>query len=252
MADYFTSLSCMFDVGAADNIARALAIYEELAADLDHDEGAMIGFAAQADPASGPSSLWLYSEHHGEPEHVIAFVLRCAEAFNLKGVWGFMWALTCSKPRLDGYGGGAQVVDLGRRTAGEWVDCDHWLATQLAADGGGTSDPEPPSRDAIRAAVLALPEDERRLLVLDIAGDIGWHPLCVLDEAAVRDEAQALIKDREAGGVAIPEAVTDDDLRAGCASVARHTDLSEAFGSARFAVAQTAIGLAEKRRTGAT
>ena len=25
----------------------------------------------------------------GEPEHVTRFVLRCAEAFDLKGVWGF-------------------------------------------------------------------------------------------------------------------------------------------------------------------
>jgi len=58
-------------------------------------------------------------------------MLRCAEPLDLQGRWGFVWALTCSRPRLDGFGGGAQLLDLGARTSLAWIDCEHWLTARL-------------------------------------------------------------------------------------------------------------------------
>ena len=139
MADYFTQFSCIFDVGSAENAARAEAIRGELAADLDRDEGACIGFEIEADHEHGPGALWISSDEYGEPEHVICFVLRCAEAFDMSGMWGFRWALTCSKPRLDGFGGGAQLVDLGKRKSVAWIDCENWVAQQTDASSTDTS-----------------------------------------------------------------------------------------------------------------
>lgn len=131
MADYFTQFSCQFDVGSADNAERALAIFVEMQRTLEDDDGVTIGFEADMEP-DHPSVLWLHSGGgFGEPEHVIAFVLRCAEVFDLKGRWGFVWALSCSKPRLDGCGGGAQLLDLGARKSLVWIDCDHWLTAML-------------------------------------------------------------------------------------------------------------------------
>ena len=127
MADYFTQFSCILDVGSADNVARALALRDKYAVDLEADEGAEPGFDLEADPDSGVGALWISGAGYGEPEHVIAFVLRCAEAFDLTGRWGFAWALTCSKPLLDGFGGGAQLLDLGERRSLAWLDCAHWL-----------------------------------------------------------------------------------------------------------------------------
>ncbi len=75
----------------------------------------------------------MYSEEDGEPEDVLTYVFRCAEALNLTGIWGFRWCLSCSRPRLDGYGGGAQVLDLGTRKTIDWVDLDHWLSEQADA-----------------------------------------------------------------------------------------------------------------------
>lgn len=43
---------------------------------------------------------------------------------SLRRLW---WALTWSKPRLDGFGGGAQLLDLGARRSLAWLDCEHWL-----------------------------------------------------------------------------------------------------------------------------
>ena len=132
MADYFTQFSCIFDVGSAENAARADAIRGELAAELDRDEGASLGFAMEVDHEHGPGALWISSDEYGEPEHVMRFVLRCAEAFNLSGVWGFTWGLSASKPRLDAFGGGAQVLDLGERKSLEWVDCSTWVMERTA------------------------------------------------------------------------------------------------------------------------
>jgi hypothetical protein len=132
MADYFTHFSCLLDIGA-DHVEAALALYAQMAQDLEADDGLAIGFVAERSPGT-PSALWLHDEDHGEPEHVIAFALCCAEAFDLKGRWGFCWALTCSRPRLDGFGGGAQLLDLSARKSLAWVDCSQWLATRI--EGG--------------------------------------------------------------------------------------------------------------------
>lgn len=120
MADYRTLLSCIFDTGSADNRMRADAIRGELRAELDRN-GEEIGFEVAPSPEHGEGALWLYAAEFGEPEHVIAFVLRCARAFGLSGRWGFRFAHSCSKPRLDAYGGGAVVLDLGTRETVAWL-----------------------------------------------------------------------------------------------------------------------------------
>ena len=145
MADYFTHFSCLLDVGA-DNVEAALALYAQMALDLEADDDLAIGFAAQRSPGT-PSALWLHDEDHGEPEHVIAFALACAAAFDLKGRWGFCWALTCSRPRLDAYGGGAQALDLGARKSLAWTDCSQWLAFQLEV---GLADNTPRAKGRLR------------------------------------------------------------------------------------------------------
>jgi len=51
-----------------------------------------------------------------------------AEAFGLEGRWGFAYAETCSRPRLDGFGGGAIMLDLARPKIVQWVHTGEWLA----------------------------------------------------------------------------------------------------------------------------
>ncbi len=104
MANYFTRFSVMLPLGSPERIKPALEIYRTLADDLGRDEGAEIGFDAAASPEVDPAALWLSAEEDGNPEHVIAFVRLCGEAFGLTGRWGFRWALTCSRMRLDGLG----------------------------------------------------------------------------------------------------------------------------------------------------
>jgi hypothetical protein len=135
MAEYFTQFSCQLDVGSADNTFRALTIRDEFQLDLEEADEGCLGFEASIETHM-PSVLWIRDDDgFGEPEHVISFVLRCTDAFDLQGKWGFALALTCTKPRLDSFGGGAQAIDLSARKSLGWVDCAHWLAEML--------DPEP-------------------------------------------------------------------------------------------------------------
>lgn len=131
MADYTTHFSCLLDTGSAKNAEHAKAIHRRLAGEVDRDEGAALGFEMAVSPQHGPGVLWLHADGHGNPEDLTRFVLRCAEAFGLQGLWGFRMAHGCSRPRLDAYGGGAQVLDLGRRKAVGSIDCHDWLDRQL-------------------------------------------------------------------------------------------------------------------------
>ena len=132
MADYFTHFSCLIDVGSADKAARALALFQSLrAADQDADDLAFAGFELVRQDAPDGSSLWIHDDEHGDVEAVIRFVLRVAEDLDLTGLWGFQYGLTCSCQRLDAFGGGAHVIDLGARKSIGWTSSQEWLAAAL-------------------------------------------------------------------------------------------------------------------------
>ncbi len=137
MANYFTHFSCLLDVGTADKAARALALFHELRdADQDADEPQVAGFELARHDAPEGSTLWIHDDDNGDVEAVIAFVLRLAEDLDLTGLWGFEYAMTCSRPRLDGFGGGAHVIDLTARRSIAWISTNEWLAAR-ALNGKG-------------------------------------------------------------------------------------------------------------------
>ena len=140
MADYFTQFSCLIDVGSADKAARALALFQSLrAADQDAEDPEVSGFDLVHQDAPEGSSLWIHDDEHGDVEAVIRFVLRLAENLDLTGLWGFQYGLSCSRPRLDAFGGGAHVIDLGARKSIDlgarksigWTSTQEWLAAAL-------------------------------------------------------------------------------------------------------------------------
>jgi len=132
MADYFTHFSCLLDVGTPDKAARALALFQSLReADQDAEDPEVAGFDLVHQDASEGSTLWIHDDEHGDVEAVIRFVLRLAEDLDLKGLWGFQYALTCSRLRLDAFGGGAHVIDLGARKSIGATSTQEWLAAAL-------------------------------------------------------------------------------------------------------------------------
>lgn len=134
MAEYFTRFSCVLDVGTPDNAARALELYNQLSEDGASEEPPSDGFLLSIEPAHGGTNLWMRDDATGDPERLIQFVKRCASEFKLTGRWGFQYANTCSRPRLDGFGGGAHVLNLASGETVAWIYTDGWLA-QMCAGG---------------------------------------------------------------------------------------------------------------------
>ena len=54
--------------------------------------------------------LWIYSEESGNLDNVVILVQAFLEKFRPKEVFAMNWAATCSKPRVEEFGGGAIVV----------------------------------------------------------------------------------------------------------------------------------------------
>lgn len=136
MPDCFTHFSCLLDVGTPENAARALNLYNALSDEGASEEPPSEGFLLSIQPEHGATNLWMHDNVSGDPQRVIDFVIRCAAAFNLTGRWGFQYANTCSKPRLDGFGGGAHVLDLSTGETVDWIFTDGWLDQTLSAEGG--------------------------------------------------------------------------------------------------------------------
>jgi hypothetical protein len=132
MADFFTHFSCTLDVATPDNAARALDLYQAFMDDAAREEVPSDGFFLSIQPEHGATTLWMHDEGTGDPQQVILFVQRCAEAFCLSGRWGFQLANTCSRPRINAFGGGAHVLDLEKRATVAWTDTNGWLARTLS------------------------------------------------------------------------------------------------------------------------
>ncbi|CAH1666992.1 hypothetical protein [Chelatococcus asaccharovorans] len=137
MADYHLRFSCLLYVVTADNAARALDIYNELAAENAAEDPPSEGFLLSIEPEFGGDTLWIRDGATGDPEHVIRFVNRCAAAFGLTGRWGFQYANTSPRSRPGVFGGGAHVLDLATGETVAWIYTDGWLSDRLA---GGDAD----------------------------------------------------------------------------------------------------------------
>lgn len=131
MANYFTHFSCLLDVGTHQNAVRAVDLYKALPDGSGADDPPANRFLLSIQPEHDGTQLWIRDDVTGDPEHVIRFVMHCAASFGLTGRWGMQWANSCSRPRLDGFGGGAHVLDLATGDTVDWTDTDGWLSSVL-------------------------------------------------------------------------------------------------------------------------
>jgi hypothetical protein len=135
MADYFTHFSCLLDVGTPEKATRAIDVFVTLRDEDDQlDKPQFYGFDLSRQDGPESSVLWIRDDESSDVEAVIAFVLRLAEDLDLVGLWGFEHSTTCSRPRLDAFGGGAHVIDLTARKVIGWVNTQTWLAQALTGE----------------------------------------------------------------------------------------------------------------------
>ena len=118
MADYFTHFSCLLDVGTAENALAAHRMFiQARLEDLDRDEPLCSGFEFSLQEDDAAHVLWIHDDESGDVEQVIGFVLRLAEAFDLKGLWGFTYALC--RIRHKAYYAGIRIMPHGPPVRGK-------------------------------------------------------------------------------------------------------------------------------------
>ena len=104
----------------------AQRIIDEVAASFDEDEG--VGYLADIDD----NGVWIRHDESINPEHVATLVEALVNGLELPGVHIVAWAYTCSRLRLDEFGGGAFAVVKGRNTV--WVDAQDEARRQAELD----------------------------------------------------------------------------------------------------------------------
>ena len=136
MADYLTHFSCLLEDGTPERATAALDLLTRLHLDEEGaDDPEYSGFALTQQDRPGGSIIWLHDDDgDGDVEGVIRFVLRLTEEIDLTGLWGFEFAFTCSRPRLDAFGGGARLIDLGKRKSIGWTSTHEWLEAALRGE----------------------------------------------------------------------------------------------------------------------
>lgn len=135
MTDFLTRYSCLLDVGTSANAARAFDICAALTAANGREDPPAEPLHLSVTPQHGASQLWMRDPGTADPQLAITFVTRCAEAFGLTGRWGFQWANIASDPVVDGFSGGAHVLDLSTGQTLEWISTGRWLAERFPKGG---------------------------------------------------------------------------------------------------------------------
>jgi hypothetical protein len=119
---------------------------EELPKDLDRQDADWIGFRGWRDAEAEMQDdvfvgfqhefhdgddrdrwdryLWVFAEENGNPDALVHLVCKFLRQFRPQECWSLTYAITCSKPRVDEFGGGAAFV-----TADEvrWESSDEFI-----------------------------------------------------------------------------------------------------------------------------
>jgi hypothetical protein len=82
-----------------------------------------------------PEGIWLYSEDTCDLNGLVAILAEVQSGFGLPP-FGFEFSVSCSRPVLDEFGGGAVFLKDGEAT---WLNTSSWLAERLAAARSPTS-----------------------------------------------------------------------------------------------------------------
>jgi len=119
MADNYKGSSSFLDV-PLDKIDLVQGIIDKASKKLEAEDGFVhIDYNIEKN-TEGRTGVWFYSERYANPEHVEHLAKAIIETLKLTKPFYCSWAYTCSKPRIDEFGGGAFCVRLGKKTI--WVN----------------------------------------------------------------------------------------------------------------------------------
>ena len=111
MANNYCQFSCALEAPTPKEIKWLKKKLEELEEQQEDDyEGMNFQANIEIADAAGGKMLWIHADESGSPDDVANFVQAFLVANRPKDSFVFSWSFTCSKPRLDEFGGGACFV----------------------------------------------------------------------------------------------------------------------------------------------
>ena len=119
MADYYTEYSAEIGELTDDEIKwleARLKDIEEAGADDDVEDLGQVDLRDR--------TLWFCAEESGDPRAIAKFVRDFLKRFRPNDSFSLEYAFTCSKPRLDSFGGGAvfvTAVEIEHMDTAAWV-----------------------------------------------------------------------------------------------------------------------------------
>lgn len=150
MADYYTELSFVIKFDSEEQSQKAKQLFDAFEEGkypdrLDDPDWPDTGCQARVmDHAK--DELWISHDESANLDNLVSFLELLLDEFEIDEPVGVEWSSTCTKPRLDAYGGGAFVVKRGAEP--QFMNTAMWLDRAVEAIGQESSaNCEPESRD---------------------------------------------------------------------------------------------------------
>lgn len=128
MADYYTDFSFTIE----DLTVEESQWIREKCVELDNgdeDERLCCDVTIETDLHQGPSYCWVRSESgYGNLDAVANFCGEFLAEFRPDKWVEFKWSNSCSKPRVDAFGGGAVFITA---TESRWMTTTDWVMEQI-------------------------------------------------------------------------------------------------------------------------
>jgi hypothetical protein len=135
MADYYTQMSFHIE-SFPEELDRFLEMFNKLEEErLESDEGSL-GISATKTKTltkQADDCIWIHDEDgYVDIDALVDLIQEWMHTseYNLNPV-GFEWASTCSKPRLDAFGGGAVMV---AKNCAKWLHTGQWLGSTIETE----------------------------------------------------------------------------------------------------------------------
>ena len=125
MANNYCKGSCMLPI-PPDKLQQAKQIVKRMLRHIEDDEHGFCSCLVEVDEAG----VWFHEEETLNPDHVELIARELVEKLKIDEPFYCSWAYTCSKPRIDEFGGGAFVIQRGKKTF--WVNAMSAVRSHVA------------------------------------------------------------------------------------------------------------------------
>ena len=115
MANNYVSGSCILEF-PADKAERAMEVAKRVIYEIEEDQDHVI----EVEVEFSDKGIWFHEMETFNPDTVAAIASAVIDDLELDDVFVFSWSYSCSKARVDEFGGGACAIAKGYPTL--WID----------------------------------------------------------------------------------------------------------------------------------